>query len=272
MAWSIFSDGGGNGAALTWAQNFLKALGAPVTPGNEQFVYDWEKSEGGGGKYNPLNQGPVPGHPELTTTGSQYGGGAADYASYAAGIQGAVDYLNMSNYTQVKAALMANNPTQARAALIASPWAASHYGGGSSFSNAPLPGSASSLIGDATSSNAVDASQGTGSAQNANWLSNLFSYQGQLNDLKGLFGGLTGTGSGSGLAAGLQGFVIRGSLIVFGAVILIVGLVRMTGSNKGVTSIIQEVTPVRAAKRAIKASDRKDRQVTRSNATDDEGV
>lgn len=85
MAWSIFKEGGGKGTAQAWAQSLLQAIGAPVTPSNTQVIYDWEVSEGGGGKYNPLNQGPVPGHPELTTTGSQFGGGAADYKSYSAG-------------------------------------------------------------------------------------------------------------------------------------------------------------------------------------------
>lgn len=140
MAWSIFQQGGGNAAAVGWAKQFLQMLGAPQTASNLQFVYDWQKAEGGGGKYNPLNQGPVPGHPELTTTGSQYGGGAADFASWQAGLQGAVDYLNMPNYTHVKAALMQGDGVAARNALFASPWAASHYGYGSAWPNDPIPG------------------------------------------------------------------------------------------------------------------------------------
>jgi hypothetical protein len=246
MAWSIFSNGGGDGAALTWAENFLSQLGAPVTPGNEQFVYDWEQSEGGGGEYNPLNEGPVPGQPQLTSTGSQYGGGAADYVSYAAGIQGAVDYLNMSNYTQLKAALMANNPTEAEQALFASPWAASHYGYGSSFSNAPLPGQASSLIGD-TGNGASDT---TGSTQSANWLTNLLSVGGQEQDLKDLFGdGGTGTGS-TPLASTLQKFAVRAGLIVLGGIILIIGLLRLTGSEKTVGQAV--MLPATGAKTAVK--------------------
>jgi hypothetical protein len=247
MAWSIFSDGGGDGAALTWAENLLQKDGAPVTPGNEQFIYDWEKSEGGGGKYNPLNQGPVPGHPELTTTGQQYGGGAADFTNYAAGVQGAVDYLNMPNYTAVQAALKANNPQAARSALIASPWAASHYGGGSAFSNAAIPGQASSLLGDPGNPNAVPASTGAATGQPVNWLSNLFSYQGQLNDLKGLFGAITGQGSESGIAAGLQGFIIRAGLVVFGAIILIVGLIRISGGSTTAQEVV--MMPVSGAKK-----------------------
>jgi hypothetical protein len=143
VAWSIFREGGGPGAAVTWARDLLKLIGAPQSLGNQQMVFDWETSEGGGGKFNPLNQGPVPGHPELTTTGSQYGGGAADFASWQAGLTGASDYLHMPAYAGILGALQANNPAGARAALIASPWAASHYG--DHLSDAPLPGKASAL-------------------------------------------------------------------------------------------------------------------------------
>jgi hypothetical protein len=146
MPWSIFTQGGGTAVAADWAQQLLKALGAPVSVGNEQFIYDWEQSEGGGGKYNPLNQGPVPGHPELTTTGQQYGGGAADFASWAAGLTGAVDYINMPAYSGVKAGLMANNPIAARNALWASSWAGSHYGYGSAWNDDPFPGQVASVL------------------------------------------------------------------------------------------------------------------------------
>lgn len=160
MAWSIFTQGGGDGAAAAWAKDELtldsQAWGVNVdTPGNEQFVYDWEKSEGGGGVWNPVNQGPDPAHPELTTTGSQYGGGAADYASLGAGLQGTLDYLDMPYYSGVKAGLMNNDPAAARAALIASPWAASHYNNGSSFSTAPLPGQAATLTSGSSVSGAL---------------------------------------------------------------------------------------------------------------------
>jgi hypothetical protein len=146
MAWSIFNQGGGDAVAVAWAKQLLQMIGAPVTPGNEEFIYQWEKSEGGGGAYNPLNQGPVPGNPTLTTSGSQYGGGAADYASWQAGLQGSADYLSMSNYTSVLTALKANNPVAARSALWASPWASSHYGYGADWSNATLPGNTSNVL------------------------------------------------------------------------------------------------------------------------------
>ena len=140
MAWSIFREGGGKGAAVTWAQDLQKNLGIQVNATDTQFIYDWELAEGGGGKFNPLNQGPVPGHPELTSTGQQFGGGAADFVSWQAGLTGSVDYLHMPNFQGILKGLQDKNYGEAKSALVASPWAASHYGGGANFPNTPAPG------------------------------------------------------------------------------------------------------------------------------------
>jgi len=140
MAWSIFSDGGGQGVAVSWAQDLQQQLGIPVNAADTQFIYDWEVSEGGGGKFNPLNQGPVPGHPELTSTGQQYGGGAADFTSWQTGIEGASDYIHMPAYAGVLQGLQNQDYQQAEQALWNSPWAGSHYGYGSAWSNATPPG------------------------------------------------------------------------------------------------------------------------------------
>ena len=235
MPWSIFSDGGGDGAALTWAKELLAADHAPDTPATEQFIYDWEKSEGGGGKYNPLNQGPVPGHSELTTTGEQYGGGAADYASYSAGIQGAVDFLNMPNYAAVQKALQNGDASGARAALIQSPWAESHYGWGASFSNAPLPGQTSSLLGD-SGVNVSNAANVTPAGVFSGWDSLIPSW------LKGLFKDVAPSQlSNTDIVAGLKNQLVRGSLILFGAVILLIGLIKFTNTGQTIVSFIPGV-------------------------------
>ena len=237
MPWSIFSDGGGKGAAVTWARDLLKALGAPETPGNQQFVYDWEVSEGGGGKYNPLNQGPVPGHPELTSTGPQFGGGAADFVSWSAGLQGAVDYLAMGNFHAIADHLRANDPAGARSALIASPWASSHYGGGSAFSGAALPGQASALpggpaggvpSGGTTLPIAQDASLPVVPALGG-FLGTLFgdpaaAAQATPSDPLGL-GALTRT---------LQTAALAVPVIIAGAGLVVLGLARMTNARQHV--------------------------------------
>jgi hypothetical protein len=198
MPWSIFTDGGGPGAAATWAVDLLKKIGAPITKGNEQFVFDWETSEGGGGKYNPLNQGPDIANPSLTSTGPQYGGGAADYVSWSAGLQGAADYLSYANFSAIRDALRANQPEQARADLIASPWAASHYGG--HLSEAALPGQASALApqgGDPSSSSSSSSPTSV-------------------------------VGAVTGLGADLKTYAIVTPLVVAGGALIVWGFARMT--------------------------------------------
>lgn len=209
MAWSIFTDGGGNGAALTWAKDLLGKVGAPLSKGNEQFIYDWEVSEGGGGKYNPLNQGPVPGGPGLTTTGSQYGGGAADFKNWAAGLTGAADYLQMPAYAGVLDGLRNNDPAAARSALIASPWASSHYGYGSSFSDSPLPGQASALA-----PAGGGAGSGPGSSSSSNPLSSLAS-----------------------LPSTLSKIAIVGPVVVLGGALVVVGAMKATGTGRAAQNV-----------------------------------
>jgi len=140
MPWSIFQQGGGPGSAVTWAEEEEQALGIPVNATDTQFFYDWEVSEGGGGLYNPLNQGPVPGDPSLTSTGPQFGGGAADFVSWDAGLQGASDYIHMPAYAGVLKGLQDQDYQEAATALWDSPWAGSHYGYGAAWSTATPPG------------------------------------------------------------------------------------------------------------------------------------
>lgn len=232
MAWSIFKQGGGRGVAVTWANNLLDAIGAPKTPGNVQVIYDWEVSEGGGGKYNPLNQGPVPGHPELTTTGSQYGGGAADYASWQAGLTGAKSYLNMPNFRSIKTALVSGNSTAARNAIISSPWAASHYGHGSAFSNEPTPGEASALPGlDSVTptSDATQASIGT-------------ALLGSIIDALGL--------------PDPKDLAERLGLMLFGTVLVIVGVIYLSGTREKTIEIAKGFvgSKTKGASQAVEAT------------------
>lgn len=231
MAWSIFSQKGGKGVAVTWANDLLDAIGAPKSAGNVQVIYDWEVSEGGGGKYNPLNQGPVPGHPELTTTGSQYGGGAADYASWQAGITGAKDYLGMANFRAIKNALVSGNSSAARNAIINSPWAASHYGHGSAFSNEPPPGAASALPGVGTgTADATQAGLVTGVA--GSFFDALLKKLG-LPDLKDL--------------------AERAAIIILGTVLLIAGIIEISGAKQKTIEIAKSLPEGQAATAAVEA-------------------
>ena len=206
MAWSIFTDGGGQGAAVTWAKDLLTQLGVPTSAANVKFIYDWELAEGGGGKYNPLNQGPVPGQPSLTTTGQQYGGGAADFANWQDGIQGAADYIQMSAYSGVLAGLKSSNYQQAASALWASPWAGSHYGYGADWPGT-TPGAASPLGsgGGGVTPNS-DTGTTTDSSNPIGWI--IDSGEGEFKWFGGLIRGVTGVPSTIGdVATGVTGIV-----------------------------------------------------------------
>jgi hypothetical protein len=238
MAWSIFTNGGGDPAAVAWAKALLTKIGAPVTPANTQVIYDWEVSEGGGGKYNPLNQGPVPGAPNLTTTGQQYGGGAADYASVAAGLEGAAAYLSMPNFAAIKQDLIAGNAQGARGAIIASPWAASHYGGGSAFATKALPnGSQSITAADLKNGYAVTASgqilHGTQDSKYANSANDL-----NINP-KNWLGIDLGPASALFQTAGWE----RIGFILAGAILFLMGMAVFISASKTGSNLASKVLP-----------------------------
>jgi hypothetical protein len=129
----------GQAQAVSFAGALLRAVSAPVTPGNVQVIYDWEVSEGSGGWYDPLNGSDFGG---LAISGQQYGGGANNYPSLAVNVRAMAGILlndTQYGYGAVVSALRANDPSAARTAICNSDWAASHYDWGASFSDAPLP-------------------------------------------------------------------------------------------------------------------------------------
>lgn len=123
-----------------FATAVLQGLGAPASASNLQFFYAWMAAEGGhtnGALYNPLN-----------TTQEGYGGSNAvgnvkAYPNMQAGVQATIQTLQNGYYTNVVDALKSGNGAGARNAVIASPWAASHYGGGKGF---PAVGSSKGVV------------------------------------------------------------------------------------------------------------------------------
>lgn len=216
MAWSIFSTGGGTKAAVAYAAELLKANHLPETATNVQFVYDWEKSEGGGGANNPLNVGTVTG---LASSGSQYGGGANNYPSISAEIKAVSKELNTPTYAGIKAGLAHSTYRAASTALWRSRWAASHYGYGNSWHTTPLPHTA------------------TLSAQ---WWQFLSPGADIVTAASG--GALAPAGQGvvtqltSGFMSGFTSFftdwALRAALVVFGLILVIVGLKALADQGK----------------------------------------
>lgn len=114
--------------ARDFAVDVLSALGAPVTEPMIDFMMRWEAAEGGAWnnaeRYNPLNVAAYDNNP----TNSQ-----SVMSSWQAGIAATVRVINQSNFSGLRAGILSGNPDTALQALIASPWASSHYNGGESF-------------------------------------------------------------------------------------------------------------------------------------------
>lgn len=114
--------------ARDFAVAVLQGLNAPVTNGMIDFMVRWEASEGGAWhnaeKFNPLNVAAYDSNP--TNPHSVM-------PNWATGIAATISVINQSNFSDLAAGIRSGDPSKALQALIASPWASSHYGGGSAF-------------------------------------------------------------------------------------------------------------------------------------------
>lgn len=117
------------GTPAGFASALLAADSLPRTSCNLSAVLEWERREGGGfgnqAAYNALNVNPGPGAgwPGYNADGAWAFPNAADGLLYT------VRTLNNGDYGGILAALRAGNSAQAVCnAIMASPWAASHYG------------------------------------------------------------------------------------------------------------------------------------------------
>lgn len=113
-----------------WAQAFLRGIPEPVTTCNLNAVVAWETAEGGGfgnqAAFNPLNVNPGagtpwPGHPAI---------GAWAFPDAATGLAYTVLTIRNGYYSGILTALHAGQSAQGVLdAVMASPWAQSHYNG-----------------------------------------------------------------------------------------------------------------------------------------------
>ena len=127
----LTSLGGGSlSTPAGWAHALLKDEGFPRTSCNMNAVMTWERFEGGGfgnqAAFNPLNVNPGPGAgwPGSNATG------AWAFPDAGTGLKYTIRTLNNGSYGGIISALQAGDNAQAVCnAIMASPWAASHYNG-----------------------------------------------------------------------------------------------------------------------------------------------
>jgi len=120
-----------------WGQALLVALGNP-NPSQEMIglTIEWSLSEDHGtdalSRNNPWNT-TMCGYNMVGAINSDGACGVAHYATMDDGIAATVATLRQSNFTEVRQALLGSDVGAAREAIWRSPWAASHYGYGSSW-------------------------------------------------------------------------------------------------------------------------------------------
>lgn len=111
-----------------FAVQLLKAIDAPTTPSNVAVVVAWVEEEGGGITDSDTNN-------QLNTTEPGFGGvmqstGSFAYPSGAAGVAANAAVLLQPDYTAIVDAFRRSAPEgEIVAAIVASPWASSHYAG-----------------------------------------------------------------------------------------------------------------------------------------------
>ena len=207
MAWSLFDQSAVS--PLAWAQEQLQSLGVPLTTANEQSLIAWALLEGGGGTYNPLNTSlPEPG----STTFNSYG--VQNYTDWAEGITADTSTINEAAYTQIKSDLTAGTGIGATPELDT--WSGNGYG-----SLSATWGEAGQYMSGKTASLPA-ANSGKGSGVSFDIL-----------DPTTWGPAIADSIIGSTFGKDITDLMERGALIIFGAVLLIIGIIRLTESGKG---------------------------------------
>jgi len=105
-----------------WAQQILRSIGAPVTPGNLRLLNAWQRAEGGGtandANFNPFNTTqPMPGARPINSVGVKA------YRSGQQGVRATRETLLNGRYDEIVSGLRAgSSPVQIARAIARSPW------------------------------------------------------------------------------------------------------------------------------------------------------
>lgn len=119
------------GTNESWAKLVMMYGGWPQTDANVENFLQWMRQENGTADWwnrnNPLNNG----------WGSGGGGGFGSYADLATGARMAAENLHRPLFSGIASCFAAGNGG-CKDAIVASPWAASHYANGAHWSFAPV--------------------------------------------------------------------------------------------------------------------------------------
>jgi len=209
-----------------WAQTVLQSAGLPVTTNNVLNITRWMVSEEPASDWyhanNPLN---------INAGGSGYD----TFPSLTASAQRTAQYLAMSNYTQIRAALASDAPWPTfEAAVVASPWAAGHYGG-ALFSGTPA---VVSVTGQTLTAGSAGSAGGSGSSTTLDSVNGGSSGDPRTCGAKG--GGVDILFGHIGTACQLKALT-AGLLIGLGGAVMMIGVVVLVGRTKSVREAVGAV-------------------------------
>jgi hypothetical protein len=157
------ADSGGTWTQQNWATAVLTDAGLPVTQNNINNIMRWMVAEEPANNWfdrnNPLNA-------SLGTTASD---GTASYTNLATGASYTAKMIQQSNMSGIYQALQSDGtPDAFSAAVVASPWASSHYGGDPNhIAGIPVPGLVPANGAAGTSSLVSSAGGGSGTPSGA---------------------------------------------------------------------------------------------------------
>jgi len=95
-----------------------------------QFMVEWSNAEDHGDDANNRNNPYNTTQDGFNNNGCHMADCVRAYPTWVDGLAATLQTLSYSDYRDIVAALRNNDPVAAKAALVASPWAASHYNGG----------------------------------------------------------------------------------------------------------------------------------------------
>lgn len=133
---------GSPGSAAGWASAVLQDAGLPSTQNNIDNMLRWMSAEEPASNWSDRN------NPLNASLGTSAADGTGSYASLAQGAQFTAQMIKQQNMSGIYNALASNSDINAfSAAVVASPWASSHYGGDPNhLATIPVPAGDTNMI------------------------------------------------------------------------------------------------------------------------------
>jgi len=225
-----------------WAEQVLMDVNAedpngPNVPIDANTVGDithWMPAEEPVGNWydrdNPLN----------ASLGTSSTDGTGSYPSLTAGAEYTAAMIDQSNMAGIRAALAADDPVALFSpAVVASPWASSHYGGDPQHIAETSPGGGAAPATAGAPGSALPAVDLSATATDTSFNANPF-------DLFGIPQTIGGAAASS-VWSDVGPFIVKAMLVTAGLGVMVLGLSKMTGAGEKIKTAAPELATAAAA-------------------------